>query len=256
MKFCICIKQVHDVSAPIQVRNEGLLIDEGRMVINAYDASALEEALVLIEQHSGEIDLLLIGPAKAQETIRKGLAMGAHRAVHILVDENKRLDSKGYALFLSEHLSQADFDVILCGKQAQDTDAGLTGGMVAELLNLPYATNAVGLDIYPTNNEIIVTRQGDTGQEIVAMKTPCLVTCSNDMNNPRIPNLKGIMQAKKKPIEKKDLAGEPEAVDSSGTNVLGYANPPDREPGRMLEGEIDEMIQELKDLLVNEAKVL
>jgi len=256
MKFLVCIKQVPDVSAPLQVRDGELVVDEGRMVLNAYDASAVEEALVLIERYEGEVDLILIGPGRAQETIRKGLAMGAHRATHIQVDENTQLDSAAYARILSEYLSETEYDVILFGKQAQDTDAGLTGGMVAELLNLPFATNAVGLEFDEANKEIVVSRQGDIGQEIVAMSLPCLVTCSNDMNNPRIPNLKGIMQAKKKPIEKKTQAIDRDSEKGPGTVVTGYAHPPAREPGRKLEGDPEEMIQELKDLLVNEAKVL
>lgn len=249
MKFIVCIKQVPDVASPIQLSDGEILTDAGRLVLNAYDASAVEEALVLTEKHGGEVHVVLAGPAAATETIRKALAMGAESATHLKIDGD--LDSRGYAEILAAHLAAESFDVLACGKQAQDTDAGLTGSMLAEMLQLPYAGNAVGLDIEDAS--LIVTRQGDGGQEILELPTPCLVTCSNDMNDPRIPNLKGIMQAKRKAIHVVDVsppAGPPT------TSVRRFEPVPEREPGRKLDGEPDEVVAELVSLLKNEAKVL
>lgn len=249
MKFIVCIKQVPDVASPIQLSDGEIVTDTGRMVLNAYDASAVEEALVLTEEHGGEVHVVLVGPPAATETIRKALAMGAESATHLKIDGD--LDSRAYAEILAAYLSDEEFDVIACGKQAQDTDAGLTGSMVAELLELPYAGNAVGLAI--ENSALVVTRQGDAGQEILELPTPCLVTCSNDMNDPRIPNLKGIMQAKRKSIRQIDTD-----LPATGplTLVRRYEPMPEREPGRTLEGEPDEVVSELIDLLKTEAKVL
>ena len=249
MKFIVCIKQVPDVASPIQLSSGELVTDTGRMVLNAYDASAVEEALVLTEEFGGEVHVVLAGPAAATETIRKALAMGAESATHLKIEAE--LDSRAYAEILAAHLAEERFDVLACGKQAQDTDAGLTGSMLAELLNLPYAGNAVGLDI--ENGAIVVRRQGDGGQEIIELPTPCLVTCSNDMNDPRIPNLKGIMQAKRKSIRVIDVE-----VPARGpaTTVRRYEPMPEREAGRKLEGELDEVVGELVSLLKNEAKVL
>ncbi len=249
MKFIVCIKQVPDVASPIQLSDGEIVTDTGRMVLNAYDASAVEEALVLTEKHGGEVHVVLAGPPAATESIRKALAMGAESATHLKIDGD--LDSRAYAEILAAYLSDEEFDVIACGKQAQDTDAGLTGSMVAELLELPYAGNAVGLAI--ENSALVVTRQGDAGQEILELPTPCLVTCSNDMNDPRIPNLKGIMQAKRKSIRQIDTA--PPATGPL-TLVRRYEPMPEREPGRTLEGEPDEVVSELIDLLKTEAKVL
>jgi len=173
------------------------------MVLNAYDASAVEEALVLTEQHGGEVEVVLVGQQKATETIRKALAMGADKATHIVTDEDSSFDSGTYARILSKFFANKEFDVLSLGKQSQDTDAGLTGSMVAQHLQLPYATNAVGLTY--ENEKLVVKRQGDAGQEIIELPTPCAVTCSNDMNEPRIPNLKGIMASKRKPIETVEL---------------------------------------------------
>jgi len=205
---------------------------------------------VLTEQHGGEVDLVLIGPEAAQETIRKALAMGAARATHIVVDAEAALDSMAYARILADHFAGTSYDVIACGKQAQDTDAGLTGSMLAERLGLPYATNAVGLAI--DADHLVVTRQGDVGQEVIALPTPCLVTCSNDMNDPRIPTLKGIMQSKRKPIEVVVWEGGAQPA----TSVAGFEDIPEREPGRVLSGEVEEAVAELRSALVDEAKVL
>ncbi len=129
--------------------------------------------------------------------------------------------------------------MIATGKQAQDTDAGLAGSMLAERLGLPYATNAVGLAA--EDGTLVVTRQGDAGQEIIALPTPCLVTCSNDMNDPRIPNLKGIMAAKKKTIDTQPVADLPAAA----VRVLRYEPVPSREPGQKLDGEPAEQAADL-----------
>jgi electron transfer flavoprotein beta subunit len=239
MKFCVCIKQVPDVSAPIQVRGGELVYDTGRTVLNAYDASAVEAALVLTEQHGGTVDVILIGPERAGETIRKALAMGADRGHHIVAPDLAELDSASVASVLAPRLEAEGYDVILTGKQSQDSDAGLTGGMLAERLGLPYATNAVGLS--REDAQLVVTRQGDGGQEIIALPTPCLVTCSNDMNDPRIPSLKGIMAAKRKPIEKEVANDLPDAA----VKTLRYEPAPGREPGQKLEGEPQEMVAEL-----------
>lgn len=239
MKFCVCIKQVPDVSAPIQVRDGELIMDAGRTVLNAYDASAVEAALVLTEQHGGEIDVVLIGPERAAETIRKALAMGASRGTHVVVPPDAALDSAAVSALLADVVREGGYDVVLTGKQAQDTDAGLAGAMLAERLGLPYATNAVGLAL--EGGQVVVTRQGDGGQEILAFPTPCLVTCSNDMNDPRIPNLKGIMSAKKKPIDNQSV----EQLPASRVNTVRFESMPARDPGLNLEGDPAEVASQL-----------
>ncbi len=223
------------------------------MVLNAYDASAVEEAIVLKEQHGCVVDLVLVGPREATETIRKALAMGADDAYHIVADEYASLDSFAIASVLAAFFDGRDYDVIACGKQAQDTDAGLTGSMLAEMRGLPYASNAVGLDI--EGKQLVVTRQGDAGQEILVLVPPCLITCSNDMNDPRIPNLRGIMAAKKKTIESLSIA---ELVGSVAPRVrtIEVVDPPEREPGVMVEGEPSEMAATLVNRLAEEAKVI
>ncbi|MDR8393517.1 electron transfer flavoprotein subunit beta/FixA family protein [Aliifodinibius sp. S!AR15-10] len=256
MKFYVCIKQVPDVNAPIQIKEGKLIQDTDRMILNAYDASAVEEALVLTEEHGGEVEVVSIGPDKTTEAIRKALAMGADKAVHIKTSGDQQFDSASYAEILAAYFKDKEYDVISCGKQSQDTDAGLTGSMLAEKLDLPYATNAVGLSI--ENEQLIVKRQGDSGQEMIALPPPCLVTCSNDMNEPRIPSLKGIMQSKKKPLETIELSDLDidEKKLSPKTKVSGYREKPARKAGQKFEGEPDELARKVANLLDEEANVI
>jgi electron transfer flavoprotein beta subunit len=255
MKFYVCIKQVPDVTAPLQIKDGQLLQDSDRMILNAYDASAVEETLVLTEAHGGEVEVVLIGPEKSKETIRKALAMGAHMATHIQADDTG-LDSAAYARILARFFADKEYDYIACGKQAQDTDSGLTGGMLAEYLGIPYATNAVGLTY--DNGILTVKRQGDIGQELIELPSPGLVTCSNDMNEPRIPSLKGIMQSKRKEVttlSTDDLginAGDLEVK----TSILGFEEKPGREPGKKFDGDPEDIAWKVANLLDEEAGVL
>lgn len=255
MKFLVSIKMVPDVYAPFQIKEGELLMDGDRMVLNAYDASAVEEALVLTEKYGGDVEVVCVGPTKASETIRKALAMGAAKGHHIHIGGDEHFDSTSYAHILASFCKDKDFDILSFGKQSQDMDSGLTGGMVAQLLEIPFATNAVGLEI--ENEHLIVKRQGDTGQEMIELPTPCLVTCSNDMNEPRIPNLKGIMASKRKPIESLNLSDL--SLDSDtlipATQITSYEPVPSRKAGQKFEGEPEEIAVQVAQLLDTEANV-
>jgi len=255
MDISVCIKEVPDVDAPFRIQDGELSFDTDRVALNAYDASAVEAALVVTEAHGGSVEVVTVGPEDVTETIRKALAMGADRAVHLTADEAATYDAHAYAQALSGYYSDTEADAIFCGKQSQDTDAGLTGPMLAEHLGLPYAANVVDIEIDDGQTGLVVERQGDRGSEILELPAPCLVTCSNDMNDPRIPKLKGIMAAKKKPVETRSV-GDFEGTDRAATRVVGYEPVPEREPGTMLEGEPEELAGELADRLDNEANVL
>lgn len=256
MKFSVCIKQVPDISAPFQIKEGQLIQSADRLVLNAYDASAVEEALILSEQLDGEVEVVLVGPQKGSETIRKTLAMGAQSGVHIVTKDDGNWDSAVYAHVLATYFKQNDFDIIFAGKQSQDTDSGLAGGMLAHQLSLPYTSNAVGMSL--ENDQLKVTRQGDAGQEIIALSPPCLVTCSNDMNEPRIPTLKGIMQSKRKPVKTvtlDDLGIEEKEV-SPKTKILSYEEKPERQAGQKFEGDPEDMAHKVAALLDEEKNVI
>jgi len=256
MKFYVCIKQVPDVYAPMQIKDGQVIQDADRNVLDAYSASAVEEALVLTEKHGGEVEVILVGPEKAKETIRKALAMGADKGVHIVTSGDEQFDSFSYAKILSSYLSDKEYDVILTGKQAQDTDSGLTGGMLAASLNLPYTTNAVGLEV--ENGSLIVKRQGDTGQEMIELPTRCLVSCSNDMNDPRIPSLKGIMASKRKPVDTTSVTdlGMDAAAVAARTNITRFEEKPARKAGQKYQGDAEEIARQVAQLLDTEANAL
>ena len=245
MKIFVSVKMVPDVSAPMQIKNGELIMDADRAVLNAYDASGVEEALVLKEAHGGEVIVVSVGPAKAAETLRKALAMGVDSAVHITtegMDDVESLDSFSYAQILAAYYSDQQYDALFFGKQSQDTDAGLTGSMVAELLGVPYVSNAVGIT-READGGFLVKRQGDSGQEMVGAGAGCLITCSNDMNEPRIPKLKGIMASKKKPLEVLSLDDlGVNAVDvQPKTHVTAYGEIPARQAGlKFSEGAVED----------------
>ncbi|MGA7306080.1 MAG: electron transfer flavoprotein subunit beta/FixA family protein [Rhodothermales bacterium] len=259
MRFTVCIKQVPDVAAPTRLENGHIVQDSDRMVLNAYDASALEECLVLREAHGGEVDVVLIGPERASETIRKALAMGADEATHIVTDASAHLDSRAIATLLAAYLAAREFDIVACGKQSQDTDAGLTGSMLATMLSLPFTTNAVAMHVEA--GKLVVTRQADTGRELIALPSPCLVTCSNDMNSPRIPSLKGIMASKRKTIERIDptslgVDDKLSHAASLAATVVGEESPPGRPGAKIFSGEPAEMVANLIGALESEARVI
>lgn len=175
------------------------------------------------------------------------MAMGADSGVFIHSETDTYYDSYSYAQMLAAYFKNKEFNYIFCGKQSQDTDAGLTGSMLAELLGLPYVTNAVGLEF--SGDVLLVRRQGDTGQEVIELPSPGLVTCSNDMNDPRIPNLKGIMQSKRKPVESVTSDELQAALSAVKTKILGYEEKPGREAGKKYEGEADEIARQVARIL-------
>lgn len=257
MKITVCIKQVPDVNAPIQIKDGQLIQDTDRNILNAYDASAVEAALVLQEAHGvDEIEVVLIGPEKAKETIRKALAMGADKGTHIITEDDNSYDSFAYAQLLAAYFKDNQYDYIFCGKQSQDTDSGLTGSMLAEFLHLPYSTNAVGLEM--ADETLTVKRQGDTGQEVIEVSSPGLVTCSNDMNDPRIPSLKGIMQSKRKPVDTISISdlGFEITEDLIKTSITSYEEKPERQAGEKFEGEPEEIARKVARFLDEEANVI
>jgi len=261
MKIFICCKQVPDVAMPFQIR-DGALVTEGlNYVLNAYDASSVEEALVIKEAVEAEISLVLMGPDKGKEALRKGLAMGADQAFHLCDDAFAGSDSHVAAAVLASFFKDREVDLILCGKQSQDMDMGLTGGILAHHLSRPYITNAVGLEVCKEDRKVSVTRQGDEGAEKVELPFPCLVTCSNDMNDPRIPSLKGIMASKRKPMQvlgQEDLGLDASKTGAEGSpsELVSWAEPAQRKPGQKIEGDPQELVSQLMEKLTTEAKVL
>ena len=240
---------------------DGAVVEEGlSYVISSWDETALEAALQITEDVGGEVTLLTIGPEKAAESLRKGLAMGAHKAIHVKYDDAKKTDSFAYAKILQKVLEGRKYDLILTGKQAQDTDAGLTAPMLAEFLGLPQVTNIIRFSDVSEQN-ITLYRKGDHATEVLEMDLPGVVTVNDSLNEPRLASMRGIMMAKKKPLEEIELdtigvSAEMSGAQGSMTEVVQYDKPESRKEGKSFEGDETDTVKQAMDLLVSEAKFL
>ena len=249
MKIAVCIKRVPDTEARIKIGADGKSIDESgvKFVPNPFDEYAVEEALKLQEQTNGEVVAVCLGPDASQETLRTALAMGADRGI-LLKAESAPRDPLVVARALAAELEQGGYDLVLFGKLAVDDYDQAVGTMVAELLGLPSVSAVTRLEI--TDRHATAQREVEGGVEVVEFTLPAIVTAEKGLNEPRYPALRGIMLAKKKPIDIKDLD-----LDESGIEVLELTLPPDRKAGRIV-GEGPAAVPALVEALRNEAKVL
>jgi len=250
MKIAVCIKRVADSETRVKTGPDGKSLDEAgvKFVLNPYDEFAVEEALRRKEAAgAGEVAVFTVGSAAAQETIRTALAMGADRGVLLQAD---RIPADGLetAKALAAELKAGGWDLILFGKMAIDDYNHQVGPMVAELLGLPCVTCVARLDL--AEGRGTAEREIEGGLEVVEFPLPAVLTTDKGLNEPRYPALKGIMAAKKKPLEVK-----PAAFGPGGVEVLAMLPPPERQEGRIV-GEGAAAVPELIRLLREEAKVL
>jgi electron transfer flavoprotein beta subunit len=250
VKLAVCVKRVPDSEARIKIGSDGTSIDAAgvKFVLNPYDEYAVEEALKLKEAAgSGDVTVISVGPDAAQETIRTALAMGADRGV-LLKAEALPLDPLPVARALADELKDGAYDVVLFGKMAIDDSSHAVGVMVAELLDVPCVSAVSGLAIADGTGR--AEREIEGGVEVVEFALPAVVTADKGLNDPRYPALRGIMMAKKKPLDVKDVT-----LDAGGLEVTGLSYPPERKEGRIV-GEGADAVPALIDALKNEAKVL
>ena len=249
MKIAVCLKRVPDTTAKIALAAGGAGIDEAglKFVPNPYDEFALEEALKLKDAAgAGETVVYSLGGDAVQETLRTALAMGIDRAVHL--QGAGSADPLEVARALAAELTSGGYDLILFGKLAVDDYNHAVGPMVAEILGLPCITAISALTI--AGGTASAEREVEGGLEQVMCPLPAVLTCDKGLNSPRLPSLKGIMAAKKKPLDVK-----PAAVTAGRVSVVGLTLPPERKAGRIV-GEGADAVPELVRLLRDEAKVL
>jgi len=249
VKIAVCVKRVPDSEARIKVNAEKSGIDESgiKFVLNPYDEFAVEEALKLKEASGGEVVAVSVGGQASQETIRTALAMGVDRGV-LLESATLPLDPLPIARALAGELKDGGFDLLLCGKTAIDDSSQAVGPMVAELLEWACVTSISALEISDGRGR--AEREIEGGVEVVEFALPAVLTADKGLNEPRYPALKGIMQAKKKPLEVK-----PVSLDDTGIEVVNLAPPPERPAGRIV-GEGVDAVPALIEALRNEAKVI
>jgi electron transfer flavoprotein beta subunit len=246
----VCIKRVPDMESRFRITADGRLVDEAglKFDMSDFDGYAVEVALQLTEKAPpGEVVVVSLGPDAVQEVLRKALSMGAARAIHLKAD---RVPADGFAVAraLAAELQGGGYDLIMFGKHAMDTMSGVVGPMTAELLGLPNVSAASKLDI--ASGKGTARRELEGGAEIVEFPLPAVVSIDEGIARPRYPSLKGIMAAKKKPLETK-----PAQLDVARLEVTKTELPADRQGGRII-GEGAAAVPELVRLLQTEAKVL
>ena len=250
MKIAVCIKRVPDMESRFRISGDGKAVDETglKFDMSDFDGYAVEVALQITEKlGQGEVTVVSLGPDAVQEALRKALSMGAARAIHLKAD---RVPADGFVIAraLAGELKMGGYDLIMFGKHAMDSMSGVVGPMTAELLGLPLITSASKLDVAAGKGT--ARRELEGAAEILEFPLPAVVTIDEGIARPRYPSLKGIMAAKKKPLETKPVQLEAPRLELSKTEL-----PADRQGGRIV-GEGAAAVPELVRLLQTEAKVL
>jgi electron transfer flavoprotein beta subunit len=244
MNIVVCMKQVPDTAVERTLTpGTGTLDRESPDgLINEIDEYAIEEGLKIAEAHGGEVTILSMGPAKAAESIRKALSMGADKAVHVSDEALAGSDAAVTSLVLAQALKQAGFDLVILGSESTDARTGMLPAMLAERLGVPQLTLASKVDI--DGGSVSIRRVTDEGNATVTAQLPALVSVVEKINEPRYPSFKGIMAAKKKPVQTLSLADLGVDADAAGlagswTVVADFDARPPRAAGTVVKDEGD-----------------
>jgi len=249
MKILVAVKRVIDYNVQIRVKEDGtgVVTDNIKMSTNPPDDNAIEEAVKIKEAGKAtEVIAVTVGEEKSQETIRKALAVGVDRGIHVKADGI--LEPIAVAKILQKIVDKEKPDLVFMGKQAIDDDCNQTGQMLSALLNWPQATFASKIEIKDKKLEVV--REVDEGLETIEINVPAVVTCDLRLNEPRYASLPNIMKAKKKPIEQINALDL--GVDTTPrVQLIKVEEPPKRKAGIKV-ASVAELVQKLK----NEAKVI
>jgi len=258
MNIIVCIKQVPNTTdVRINPETNTLIRDGVESMINPFDMYAIEEGMRLKEKHGGKMTVVSMGPPQAEEALREAISLGCDEA--ILITDKRFAGSDTWAT--SYTLSQAikkikDFDIIICGKQASDGDTAQVGPGISTHLAIPQVTYVRKIEDIK-DGKPRVERMTEEGYEVIEVNIPVLFTVVKEINEPRLPSLKGKMRAKKIEIIKWnaddiDCDCDEIGLDGSPTRVIKIFSPPPRKGGEMLKGEPHEICDKLADLLRNE----
>ena len=249
MKILVAVKRVIDYNVQIRVKEDGsgIVTENVKMSTNPPDDNAIEEAVKIKEAgKASEVIAITVGDEKSQETVRKALAVGADRGIHVKAEGI--IEPLAVSKILQKIVEKEKPDLVFMGKQAIDDDCNQTGQMLSALLDWPQATFASKIDV--KDGKLEVTREIDEGLETIEVNTPAIVTCDLRLNEPRYASLPNIMKAKKKPIEQ--INASDLGVDiSSKIQQIKVEEPPKRQAGIKVSS-VAELVQKLK----NEAKVI
>lgn len=261
MNIAVCIKQTVDTEAEVGVDAEGRVLTEGQtLVIDPYSEFAVERAVQLVEEHGGEVAVVCIGGDEAMPAVRHALSMGA--AEGYLIDDRAldAADAAARARVLAAALERVPADLVMGGCKSADTAGAQTMPRVAELLGLPCVQVVTALEADPAAGTARATREIDDGVAVVDVALPAVVTAQQGLAEPRYPNVRAIMQSKKKPVTVLTLADlgreDAAAPEAARTRVVRYRAKAARQGGRIVEGETTaEAVAAAVGLLETEAKV-
>jgi electron transfer flavoprotein beta subunit len=250
MKLLVCIKQVPDMESKFRIDAAGLWYERSDLAwrMNEYDEYGVEQAVQLKEQTGADLTVLCIGPDQVKETMKKALAMGCDRGVHIVDNSSQLKDPFEIASLIADFAGDKAFDLIFTGMQSQDRGSAQVGVMVAELLSLPAVTTIV--DFAFSGDKITVKRELEGGVKArVETSLPALVTCQLGLNTPRYPTLPNIMKARKKELLTITAGDLRQAGALQETVKIEF--PQKKTGGLFLEGEVaniaDRLIKILKE---------
>jgi electron transfer flavoprotein beta subunit len=263
MRVAVCIKQVPDTEARLRVSGDGRWVAEEDLpyVINESDEYALEEGLRIAEASGGEVVVFSLGPARVQEALRKALALGAARAVHLDDEVFLGGDALATGRALAAALAREDFELVLTGSQSDDVGYGSTGSVIAGHLGWPHAWLVMGLEV-EDGGTAKVTREMEAGlNEILRVKLPAVIEVQAGINTPRYASLKGIMASKRKPLDTVgagDLGVDAGQLGAAGSRleVLSVAFPESGAEAEIIAGDAATAAKILVDKLQKEARVL
>jgi electron transfer flavoprotein beta subunit len=258
VNIIVCAKVIPASSVTIQIdpSTKRMVRKDVPLELDPACASALEEGLRLTEKHGGSVTVLTMGSRDVSVGIRSALAMGASSAIHLCEDQFTGSDTLGTSKALAAAIKKESFDVILCASESSDSYTGIVPGQLAQLLGIAPLTFAK--EIIVEGATVTIKRQTENGYAIVKAQLPVLIAVASGINEPRYPQLKGIMAAKKKEIRKlsaSDLGLGPDEVGESGARekVLSVGRPPERPKGTLIHDESDagtRIAQFLADLKV------
>ena len=264
MNIIVCIKQVPDTEAQIKIAPDGKSIvkDGVKWIMNPYDEFGVEEALRIKEKLGGEVTVVGLGPKTVTESLRTALAMGADKGILISDPAAEGSDPIAIGKALAAAIKNLKYDLIFTGQRGVDEDMGLVGATLAEQLGIPHLSIIVKVEVAGDGKSIKVNRPVEGQTLIIESSLPAVITAQKGLNEPRYASLPGIMKAKKKPIEEKNLAalGLNAAEFGEGARklkVLQLTPPPQRKAGKIIQGDSPEAkAAELAKVLHEEAKVI
>jgi electron transfer flavoprotein beta subunit len=257
VEIVVCLKQVPDTETQIKISGDNKSIEAGdiKWIMNPYDEYGVEEALQLKAKFGGEVTVVGVGPARVVESLRTALAMGADKAVHIEFDTGN-LSAYAIAETLAAAIKELDYDLIFCGQRGIDGDQAQTGAALAELLGLPQLSLITKVEVAEDGSKVTVERPIEAQTLVIESSLPAVITTQKGLNEPRYASLPGIMKAKRKPMDKKDLAALGITPENK-VEILALTPPPQRAAGKIIAGETaEEKAIELVRLLHEEAKVV